>query len=1394
MGIAQVASDVAVGRPFDVFLSHNSKEKPTVERIAEKLKRDGIEPWLDKWCLTQGGNWQDELAHGLRSSSACAVFIGPSGIGDWERLEFQIATDRMAKDRSFRMFLVLLPDLPEPFDTGTLPPFLSTRTWVDLRRGVSDPRAFQLLINAVKGLAPGPEMPIEARNDVCPYRGLRAFDEEHAEFFFGRESDVQRLVEKLKTARFLTVLGPSGSGKSSVVRAGLIPALRKSALAGSDAWAVRVFTPGAHPLTALSANLVRLNPQLAAGQTLDELTADQRSLHLLASVALADRPPSEFVVWVVDQFEEVFTLCQDETERARFISNLLYAATIPGGRSVVVLTMRADFYQKSAAYPELSTQIADHQFLVSPMDIDGLRQAISEPAWRVGLEFEPGLVETILEDVESQPGALPLLEHALLELWERRRGRLLTLEAYRESGGVEGAIAKRADTIYESFDAEQQSIVKRVMLRLTQPGEGTEDTRRRVVMSELITQPEEALKVQSVVRTMADARLLMIDRGAEAGSEVVDVSHEALIRSWPRLRRWIDEDRQSLRVQRRLTEAAQEWQRSNREEGLLFRGARLAQTIEYGARKRAELNETEREFLAASEKLQTSERRAAQQRTRRIISGLAVALLLISLSAVYAFVQSRVARSNEERARLSSQEAFARELAANAIALLPVNPELGFLLAVEAAQRARTAETEHALRQALLRSPRHVLRAPEAEISEAAFSPDGKNILTTTGKKVVVFDTEEARSILEIPHDHDLGSAMYSPDGKLILTETLGEAGGARYLWDAATGRSIENWPLSQIVNYSSLSFSPDSRFVLVSGSNNVEVRKVSDGSIVAEVAGESPAYSRDGKLLMTKTSGESHDLLLYDANNWQRVAAVTSTGSIVSGATLGAISSDGKLAFVGTDEGSGAGVYDVGAKRVLYQIKTEPEALNPVFSPDGKLIVFTTGRMLRGLWTNGWEEQELGRNTGIVSDISFSPDGRFFLVEDNLAHLYDAKTGRALAEFGGASGGSIIARAEFSSDSKYLLTRTVNGGVVSVWDLNGWRSQTESKLGGVGADASNAYLFSSALSTDGKLIVITGSNVESTKSNEYMAQVWELNGGRMDRLVKEWRFPQDESLSLAVFSPDSKLVLASGGGLVRTLEINSGERLLDLKDAGDEAAFSPDGKLIVTRGTQGAYIRDSRGGQLILEVKTGDEVDSVAFSPDSKFLLLTVKGRAQIWDVTAKQLVREMREKTELGTKAVFSPDGRYIMMWMASEGSNVQVRDATTGRTVVELRGHVDAIYSASFSPDSKYVVTTSGFRPQVDIAEEMPEAANEARVWDVASGRTFYEFRDHSAPVLAGVFSPDGKSILATDEDNTMHVYACELCAPQDELLKLAGRRSIRPLTQDERAIYLHETAGK
>jgi energy-coupling factor transporter ATP-binding protein EcfA2 len=578
-------------RRFDVFLSYNSEDRIVVERIAKRLREQRLEPWWDRWALTPGNSWQEEIVEGLRASGACAVMVGPAGLGDWAREELAVAQDLAAKQRSFRIFMVLLPGAPDLSDPGLA--FLRTRTWVDLRNGVGQD-GMQDLVSAITGSPRRRDVAL-ADGGICPYRGLEVFNEEQAEFFFGREADVALVVEKLTTSRFLAVLGPSGSGKSSLLRAGLLPAVRGGILPGSEAWGIRVLSPGPRPLTSLAAQMTHQFSEAPIHQTLDRLREDARSLDLAASVALSERPSSERVLLVIDQFEELFTLCSDEDERTGFLANLLYAATIPGGRMVVVIGMRADFYHRCAPYPDLRVLVADQQSLVGPLDTEGLRRAIEEPARRVGLEFEAGLTETMMAEVGAHPGSLPLLEHVLLEVWRRRRGTMLTLEAYVASGGVEGALAQRANAIYTGLSPNQRQIARRVLLRLVQPGEGAEDTRRRAEIGELLGLEEED-DFEAVLRALADQRLVTTGRDEISGARVVDITHEALVRGWPELRAWISEDREALRAQRHLTDAATEWDRRGRQDNDLYGGARLAY---WHGRDASELTEVERAFLAA---------------------------------------------------------------------------------------------------------------------------------------------------------------------------------------------------------------------------------------------------------------------------------------------------------------------------------------------------------------------------------------------------------------------------------------------------------------------------------------------------------------------------------------------------------------------------------------------------------------------------------------------------------------------------------------------------------------------------------------------------------------------------------------------------------------------------
>jgi WD40 repeat protein len=526
-------------------------------------------------------------------------------------------------------------------------------------------------------------------------------------FFFGREALVQWLLNEVRPAtegqtvnRFLAIVGASGSGKSSVARAGLVAALKRNQIPGSASWPVAIFRPGSDPLENLS---VALSKVVNVGQgvsALAELIAafqkNEKTLHLTARQALPDDAPDQRMVVVVDQFEEVFTLCRKAELRDALIGNLLYATKVAQGQTLVILTMRADFYGKCAAHAELAAALSDHHFLVGPMTEDELRRAIERPALLVGGELDAGLVDLLLQDVRRQPGALPLLQHALLELWNKREGRRLSVKAYQEIGKLDGALQRRADATLKAFSPEEQELCRRTFLRLTQPGEGAEDTKRRASLQELLslTETERSTAEEAVIQKLADASLLTTEGALTREDACVEVAHEALIRNWPQLRKWIDVDRAGLRTRTRLTEATQEWNQSGRDPTYLYAGARLAVAEEWASLNAGELSIIEAEFLqrsleaqkqqkakelAAAERLALAEaarakeaenrvneqKRAAQKLLRWALAAgcAAVAALLLLVLSVHMWQTSESAALRaQEQARINMVEKLAADL------------------------------------------------------------------------------------------------------------------------------------------------------------------------------------------------------------------------------------------------------------------------------------------------------------------------------------------------------------------------------------------------------------------------------------------------------------------------------------------------------------------------------------------------------------------------------------------------------------------------------------------------------------------------------------------------------------------------------------------------------------
>ncbi len=676
-----------------------------------------------------------------------------------------------------------------------------------------------------------------------PYMGLQFFDEADANLFYGREELIARLLTSLgfsqgglsNGSNLLFIVGASGSGKSSLVRAGLVPSIRKSismqGQPGSDqkmGWAITVITPTSHPLEILASGLTSEVESVTAAATLmDDMARDTRSLRLF----LHKKQMSLFLV--IDQMEELFTTCREEGERRAFLDNLLNAAE--GGQCKVILTLRADFYAHCARYENLRTALANNQVYIGPMSAAELRRAIEEPAKDKGFTFEAGLVDLILRETGHEPGSLPLLSHALLETWKRRRDRNLTLSSYAETGGVQGAIAHTAESLYLRLTPQQQNIARNIFLRLTELGEGVQDTRRRATPDELVLRTEERASVEEVLNLLAKARLVTLGEGG------VEVAHEALIREWPTLRAWLAEDRDGLRLHRHLTESALSWEELDCEPGELYRGARLAQVIEWVAGHPGLLNELEADFLTASQaqseqeavereiarkrEIETAQRfaesenrRAEEQaRTAQRFRWLAAVLAVLLLAAV---AMASFALQQRQQASIAALLSRSRELAAAAVSNLNVDPERSVLLALEAVKLTDTYQAVDALHLAAQTSRvKRTLQVNEQSVVGVDFSKDGKQLAASSADGTVrIWDQLSGQvAITLIGHSAMINYVAYSPDGSRLATAS---DDATAKVWDAQTGKAILT--LSGHKGFvNALKFSPDGDFLVTVGEDN---------------------------------------------------------------------------------------------------------------------------------------------------------------------------------------------------------------------------------------------------------------------------------------------------------------------------------------------------------------------------------------------------------------------------------------------------------------------------------------------------------------------------------------------------------------------------------------------
>jgi WD40 repeat protein/transcriptional regulator with XRE-family HTH domain len=1188
---------------------------------------------------------------------------------------------------------------------------------------------------------------------VAPYRGLASFEPEHSEWFFGREEPTallrRRLAEREAAGQALIVaVGPSGSGKSSLLRAGLVPALL------DEGRRVELLTPGPHPLTELAARLAADAPETVA-RTVAALSLDPGGCPGLV------RQP---VALVVDQFEETFTACLDETERQAFVTAL---CALAGGPAQVVLGLRADFYAEALRHPLLAAALQDAQVVVGPMTRAQLRRAIAEPALKAGLALPDGLVELVLSelapptggaareasdtagaasaadtaqaaraagaadaaDAAHEAGALPLLSHALLATFRRSRDRRLTVSDYRESGGIAGAVAHTAEAICSELTAGQLDLTRRLFLRLVRVSEDSADTRRRVWRSEVLT-PGAGDELADVVDRFIDQRLIT------AHADTLELTHEALLTAWPRLRAWIDADRTGIRVHSRLTEAAQIWHDAGGDRHALPRGGPLAMFRDWAAdpSHRLDLNRLEREFLDAGIEHDRQEKLSARRRTL-VLQGLVAALTVLAVLAgglsVYAFREGEQARAQSAAAQRQRALAVSREVAIEADRARGGDVTLAAQLSLAAYRISPTPQARSSLLdssaapsatrllgpkggvQALaLDSRTHVLVAGCADGTVWRWDATRAARPRVLGKPVTAFRTKKSGDAL-------FGTAVFavalSPDGR-----TLAAAGADRtvWLWDLArpaAPRALGK-PLTGAGNtVYSLAFSPDGR-TLAAGSADRTVRLWDVGdrerpSPIAPLRGaadfvEAVAFSPDGRTLAA--GGADRTVRLWDLSHRDTPRAL---GKPLTG-PAGVVDS---LAFGPGGRTLAAAVRDGSVWRWNLSAPGGPAA----------------GKPLTGA-------------TSWVNAVAFSPDGRTLAAggSDDLVRLWDVDTGRVTA------------------------TLPHPGPVTSLV----WRDGTTLVSGDADAQTRLWHLPSPVLAADG---VVNG--VAFSPDGHLLA----VAADRLRLWDTATRRPVGPSLGAPGAGVDAAAVAFSPDG--RTLAVAFTDSRLRLWNIADPArpvplgpplsgpasgyvesvAYSRDGRTLATGNDDGTVrlwdVADVARPRALGKPLTGPKsyVFSVAFSPDGRTLAAgSADKTVRLWDLTDRAAPSALGKPITAAADSVysvaFSPDGRTLAAGSADKKVRLwdlarRARPRALGRP---LTGPGNYVYAIAFSPDGRTLAAAS--------------TDHTAWLWDVSRPAAPAVLATLTGPadhLYTVAFSPDGRTLAAGGADLTVRLWATD-----------------------------------